>query len=527
MEEKEDLPSKTTEVTKEVVTDVKAETKTQTTTQVKTEVKQLSENELKEITKKISIKEGIVANFMDGAGSRYITPYALAIGANNTQIGLLTSIPSLLGNLSQLFTSKIIEKTSRKKIIVTGVLLQALMWIPMLVAGYLFFYKGLNEGASANFLILFYTLFIIFGAFLSPAWNSLMKDIVTKDKGDYFGKRNKIFGAVSLLVFLVAGIVLSYFEGANLVFIGFSILFGIAFFARLISCKMLTKYYEPKLKLEKGYYFTLWQFVKRIPKSNFGKFSVFVALISFATAVSSPFFAVYMLKDLKFNYGTWMFITISSSLSTFLFIQLWGKFSDKFGNLKVLQLTGIFIPLVPFAWFFSSAIAGTSFPVLVIYLFLVEFLSGIIWAGFNLSSVNFIYDAVSREKFAICIAYYNIFNGVGVFIGATLGGILSSMNTSFFGMSPLLFIFALSGVVRMAVYFFMAPMIKEVREVEEYKDGTIKKELRKMLTIPVSLPFIRHHTAVSSPDVNTPMNAPVGTPVAVASSSGTPANTPA
>lgn len=52
---------------------------------------------------------------MDGAGSRYITPYALAIGANNTQIGLLTSIPSLLGNLSQLFTSKIIEKTSRKK----------------------------------------------------------------------------------------------------------------------------------------------------------------------------------------------------------------------------------------------------------------------------------------------------------------------------------------------------------------------------------------------------------------------------
>jgi MFS family permease len=525
MEQKEDVGSKKTEVTTEIKTDIKAETKTETTTKVKTEVKQLNENELKEITKKISIKEGIIANFMDGAGSRYITPYALAIGANNTQIGLLTSIPSLLGNLSQLFTSKIIEKTSRKKIIVWSVFLQALMWIPMLVGGFLFFYRGLDKGTSANLFILFYTLFIIFGAFLSPAWNSLMKDIVTKDKGDYFGKRNKIFGAVSLFVFLAAGILLNYLEGVNLVFIGFSILFGIAFFARLISCKMLTKYYEPKLKLEKGYYFTLGQFIKRIPQSNFGKFTVFIALVSFATAVSSPFFAVYMLKDLQFKYGIWVLITLSGSLSTFLFIQLWGKFSDKFGTLKVLQLTGIFIPLVPFAWFFSPAIAGMGFPILITYLFVVEFFSGIIWAGFNLCAVNFIYDAVTREKFAICIAYYNIFNGVGVFLGATLGGILSSINVSIFGMNPLLFIFALSGVLRMAVYFFMMPMIKEVREVEEYKDGTIKKELRKMLLVPISLPFIRHHTAGQSPDVNTPINAPVGTPIAVPSS-GTPASAP-
>lgn len=526
MGQKEDIPSKKTEITTDIKTDIKAETKTETTTAVKREVKQLSENELKEITKKISIKEGIVANFMDGAGSRYITPYALAIGANNTQIGLLTSIPSLLGNLSQLFTSKTIEKTSRKNIIVWGIFLQALMWLPMLVAGYLFFYKGLDKGASANLLIVFYTLFIIFGAFLSPAWNSLMKDIVTKDKGDYFGKRNKIFGAVSLLVFLGAGIVLSYFEGANLVFIGFSILFGIAFFARLISCRLLTKYYEPKLKLEKGYYFTIGQFIKRIPQSNFGKFTVFISLISFATAISSPFFAVYMLKELKFNYGIWMLVTLSSSLSTFLFIQLWGKFSDKFGSLKVLQLTGIFVPLIPFAWFFSSAMTGTGLPILIGYLFIVEFLSGIIWAGFNLSSVNFIYDAVTREKFAVCIAYYNIFNGVGVFIGATLGGILSSMNFNFWGMNPLLFIFVLSGVVRMAVYFFMMPMIKEVREVEEYKDGTIKKEIRKMLLVPISLPFIRHHnTGNHAPHVNTPINALIGTPVAVPSTTS-PANTP-
>jgi len=281
-------------------------------------------------------------------------------------------------------------------------------------------------------------------------------------------------------------------------FIGFSILFGIAFFARLISCWMLTKYYEPKLKLEKGYYFTIWQFIKRIPKGNFGKFTVFISLISFATAISSPFFSVYMLKDLKFTYITWMIVTFVSSSSTFLFIRLWGKFSDKFGNLKVLQITGLFIPLVPFAWFFSSVIVGMGLPALIVYLFVVEFLSGLIWAGFNLSSSNFVYDSVSREKFAICVAYYNIFNGIGVFIGATLGGILSSVSFNFWGMNPLLFIFLVSGVLRMAVYFFMMPLVREVRKVEEYKEGAIKKEFKKMLTSPISVPFLRHHNASNS-----------------------------
>ena len=148
-------------------------------TEVKKEsAKQPSESELKERTKKFSVREAVAGSVMDGSGSRYITPYALALGANNSQISLLTSIPSLLGNVLQLLTSKAIEKYSRKKIIVLGGFLQALMWLPMIGVGYFFFYKELDRGISSSLMIVCYTLFIIFGAFLSPAWNSLMKDVV-------------------------------------------------------------------------------------------------------------------------------------------------------------------------------------------------------------------------------------------------------------------------------------------------------------------------------------------------------------
>ena len=443
-----------------------------------------TEDELKEKTKITSIRDGVASSIMNGAGVNYISPYALALGASNTQIGLLTSIPSLLGNLSQLFTAKAIEKYSRKKIITISAFVQALMWLPMIAIGYFFFYRNINSVISSNFLIAFYTLFVLFGAFLSPAWNSLMKDVVTKEEGNYFGRRNKINGAVSLAVMLVCGFILNHLTGINL-FLGFAILFGTAFLSKLVSVFLLKRHYDPKLSLEKGYYFSFWQFIKKIPQSNFGKFAVFVSLITFATNIASPFFTVYMLRDLHFDYTIWTLIIVSGSLSSLLFMPVWGRFADKFGNLKVIRMTGALVFLVPFAWILTPLIMAMNPTLAIIYLLVEEFLNNLIWAGFNLSAANFIYDAVTRQRMALCIAYYNILNGIGVFVGATLGGIISSLNFSFLGLSPILFIFLASGIARFVVYLFMISKIKEVREVQKYEKGELggefKGEIKKIL----------------------------------------------
>lgn len=448
---------------------------------------------LKEETKKISVKEGIAAGIMDGAGVKYITPYALAIGASNAQIGFLTSIPTLLGNFSQLFTYKAIEKYSRKKVIALGVFLQALMWLPILFVGYLYFYGGINHGFSATLMILFYTLFTLFGSFISPAWNSLMKDDVEKDRGNYFGNRSRIIEFIGLIVMLICGLLLNFFSDINL-FLGFCVLFGIAFFARIISAHLLNKHYEPKLKLEKGYYFTLTQFIKRIPKSNFGKFTVGVALIHFATYIASPFFAVYVLKELSVNYAVWTLIVVFNILGLLIFVPFWGRFSDNYGNLKVLKWTGLLIPIVPLLWFLTFFVVKINFASAIIYLLIVELFSGFVWAGFNLCARNFIYDAVTRQKLALCISYYNVLSGIGVFVGATLGGLIASMNFNFFGIGPILFIFLLSALIRFLSYFVLMPKIKEVRGVKEYKDGEFGRELREVL-IPVPFKHMKYHHA--------------------------------
>lgn len=423
-----------------------------------------------EKTKKLSIKEGSLYSVHDGFGLRYITPFALQIGKNNPFInlfiGFLISIPSLLSNISQIFTSKLIERYSRKKIVSKGVFLQALMWLFIILAGSLFFIFKLSSTLSLLGVLIFYTLLILFGAFVSPAWVSWMKDIVVKDKGKFFGKRNKITGIIAIVTMLLGGIFLDFTEKSD-IFIGFAILFFVAFLARASSSRLFKYHYEPKLKLHKGYYFSFKDFILGIPKHNFARFTLFTALFIFATSIASPFFSVYMLKELNFSYTYWIIVILSSSLSSFLSMSFWGRLTDRYGTIKIVKVTGFLIPLVPLFWVVSPFLFSNSN--VFYYLIAVELFSGFIWAGYNLGTANFIYSTVTRERVALCSAYYNVLHGIGVFLGATLGGISSSLNNgSLFGFNSIIFVFLISGILRWVVYFAMVNRFNEVAKVREF-----------------------------------------------------------
>ncbi len=411
----------------------------------------------KKKTMKLSIKEGMAASVTSGAGEAYISPFALAIGANNAQIGLLSSIPSILSPLSQIAGSRMMEKHSRRRIIFTSVLLHALMWLPIIVLGLLFFGKFSLFSLPAA-LVAFYSLYAIFGAIAGPAWFSLMGDLVPeKIRGVYFSRRNRICGAVALAATVLSAFLLDFFKTRGYILIGFSVLFLIACIFRIVSAFTFRRHYYPRLELNNGYYFSLWQFVKNAPYNNFGRFAIYVALMNFAAAVAGPFFAVYMLKDLNFSYATFMAVNISTSVVTLIVLPVLGKFSDKYGNRELLRSGSILIPLIPLFWMISGS---------PVYLILVpQVLGGLGWAAFNFSASNFIYDSVSAQRRGICVAYFNVIVGAGLFLGATLGGFLAHyLNITF--MNKLLFLFLISGILRFGACLTL-PMVKEVREIKK------------------------------------------------------------
>jgi MFS family permease len=399
-----------------------------------------------------SIKSGAAYGVTDGTVNVYVAPYAVAMGASNNEIAMLSSIPNLVAPLSELGTTKAMQKfTSRKTIVVTSVLLQSLVLIPMMLIPFLFL-----KGDAARALVVIYSIYAIFGTFLVPAYNSWMGDLVAeKNRGWFFGNKSKITGFVSLAVSLGASFFLDIFP--KQVFTGFVILMIIGFIARILSAYYHVKMYEPKLVLKEKFQFSFIDFIKKMPFNNFGRFVIYISLINFAVYLAAPFFTVYQLRSLNLSYVQYTLLIIVSGVTTIIALPLWGKFADKYGTIRTLKITGFLIPIVPLLWVFSAD---------YYYLLVIQIFNGIAWSGFNLSSANFLFDSTTVQRRSSCDAYSAIVYGVSIFLGAGLGGYLAT-NLKINFMNLFLFIFFVSFILRLLISFLVLPSVKEVREVKK------------------------------------------------------------
>jgi MFS family permease len=96
----------------------------------------------------------------------------------------------------------------------------------------------------------------------------------------------------------------------------------------------------------------------------------------------------------------------------------------------------------------------------------VELLSGFVWAGFNLCSANFVFEAVEPDMRTHALASLNLFNGFATFAGAMVGGWLAGRLPALFGFR-LHTLFLVSAVLRFAVDFALSRGFSEVRPVPE------------------------------------------------------------
>ena len=415
----------------------------------------------------LSVKEGSAYSVSDAMGMRYITPFALSLGANNTHIGFLSSLPQLVGSFSQLYALKLLGKFSRKKLVFLGALLQAFMWLGLIFIGFLYHLSYINTQSASIIVIIVYTILITFGLSISPIWNSWMKDLVPENRlGKYFGIRNRILGIVLLISLLLAGFVLDLFKSR--VFLGFVVIFSMAFIARIVSALLFLKKYEPEYFHAESK-ISLVGFMRKIFRTNFGRFVFFVGFIIFATYISSPFFSVYMLKNLNLNYVSYTLVIMSSIIATVVFMPVWGKFSDKYGNIAVIKICGYSIAMIPLLWFLSYFVNSYNPALSLPYLIIIEMYAGFVWAGFNLSATNFIFISSSKESLAKYIAYFNILYFLGVFFGSIAGGFLATaLNGYAFLIEPLLLVFLASFFLRLLSAIIMAPRIKEAIHVENF-----------------------------------------------------------
>lgn len=396
-----------------------------------------------------SIFDGVFYSVMVGFGEIYLAPYAIHLGASDFLVGLLGTLPLFAGALAQLATPSLLAIFgNRKSLVLTGVLLQALCYLPILGAGRI-------SKTPALFLILWVTLYWVFHLSVNPAWQSWMGDLVPAPiRGRYFSDRSRWMQLASLSSIVVAGIFLG--KGK------YVFLFVVALLARLVSWSFLQRQEEPPHRSPAVLQFTFWQFVKKMRFNNYGIFVIYSSLLSFSVHLGGPFFSPYLLRTLHFTAIDFMCTQAIFIASKSLFLPVWGHYSDRYGARKLLSLCGYLVPYLPLGWLLIRDPLSSI---------LVQLIAGFFWAGYELCSFNFILDCTTPERRTRCAAYYQVLVGFGTVLGALVGALL--LRSPHFFKISYWWVFLASAVARWIVSLIFLPKIREMRVVEPISYRTL------------------------------------------------------
>lgn len=418
---------------------------------------------------------------MQGSGEQYLSAFALVLQATPFQVGLLSALPQLVGTWTQLLSVKALTWFPRRKaIMLAGAAGQALSWLPLLAL------PLLAPTYGPWILIACAVAYFGLGHFAVPAWNSLITDLVgPNQRGTYFARRSKVMTVLSFSSLCAAGLVLHWAETRTRPWVGFALIFLVASTARLLSTRYLSLIDESAAPATREADFRFLEFLRHERSANYAQFLWFSGLMHVSVLIAGPYFVIYLLRDLHYSY--WMYASwlAAGVLGQFLTLKPWGLISDRYGNKKLLVVTGLLVPFLPMLYLF-----GTS----VWYLVAVNFFGGMIWAGLSLGLQNYVFDAVRPEDRAKGVAVWNTINAMGWFAGAMLGSWLATVVPARFAVagieialaSNLQAVFFISGVLRLIVSLGLLRTFHEARPVEPITH-------RRLVT---ELPFIKPLTDI-------------------------------
>jgi len=403
-----------------------------------------------------SVRDGMAFSVQVGAGETYFSAFALFLRATAPQIALVSTLPLLLASSAQIFSAWIGNYVGRRRLVIMGCALQALLWLPILLLPALF------SGYAIPALLVLLVLYHSANNLAAPQWTSIMRDLVSeRRRGRYFAYRTRLTTIATFVSLVVCGLVLHELDTADRTSLGFVVIFLIAFLARTVSVYHLTFLHEPPatspvpdMHIEQW-----WRSLKSTGAIGF---SVYVALMNAAVGLSSPFFTVYMLRDLALSYFEFTVLTGTSVFVQFLMLTTWGRIADVYGNRLILIVTSISLPVVPAIWLLSD-----NFWALLVF----QALSGASWSGFTLSVGNLLYELVPQTRRAAYVAFHNVGTAMGVFAGAMIGALLQGIlppRAVLFGssgiLSNLLYLFVISGVMRGVLAALLARRVRELRK---------------------------------------------------------------
>ena len=400
---------------------------------------------------KYSIIEGSFFAFMFGLGENYLSALGVFLGYSALQISILSSLPQLVGAFIQLASNNMAKLfRSMKRLVVFLSVLQSLLWIALI---FIIF-------NTDNYALILLWSVVYYGTAcgMGPVWISWIGYLVPKSiRSNYHANRNRIINTLIFISILIGGAILEIFE-SNMV-LAFSIMFGVASIGRMLSAYYLNKK-DDAGNTDDGDAYSYENILRSKTKLLFITYNT---SIHFSVMFLGPLFTIYILRTMELGYfvltlsmAAWWIGNISSS-------KFWGRVGKTRGNLYLLKLTTMLMVVLPMLWI---SVYYFNYEGRIIVSLIINILAGVTFAGFGLSSFNYLYE-ISDEKEVVKISsLVNCLKGIGIFVGAVIAGSIVDSSTiinftSNYNFTSIQFSMLLSTIFRFLSYAFLTQLEKE------------------------------------------------------------------
>ena len=371
--------------------------------------------------------QAVSASAADGfASGGFLVAFALAMGANNTQIGIMTALPFLMQPL-QVLALVVVERTGLRKAVAVGAYFVAYAaWIPVALIP---FALSVPHAGAVTVLLALVAVRGAAASFVSTSWNSWLQDIVPRDAmGGFFAQRLRMATISAAVSSMAAALYIDFWKGsaaAEDVIYGYSIaiLFGavllgwpaVGFMARIPEPRMV-RHGGPRRSLRE----TL---AAPFSDSGFRPLINFMFLWNFAAHLALPFFAVYMLQRLELPLSLVVGLTVASQVANVLFLRVWGPMVDQLGSKVILSVSSSLFFLVVLGWTFTTLPDRHALTVpLLVFLHL---LIGIASAGVNISTTTIRLKMAPRAQATSYLTAATLAASIGAGTSPLLGGLFA------------------------------------------------------------------------------------------------------
>jgi len=150
---------------------------------------------------------------------------------------------------------------------------------------------------------------------------------------------------------------------------------------------------------------------------------VFVGSWQFAVNLATPFFTVFIVRQLHFNVSFVMVLSVVSQIANIMALRTWGLLSDRFANKSVLAVCAPVYILSIVAMIGASQFGDRS--LVKAWLVLLHVLMGASVAGVTLTSTNIALKLSPRGSATAYVAASATMTAVAAGLAPILGGLLA------------------------------------------------------------------------------------------------------